>query len=54
MVEENLNIDEKTAEIEKKLEEARAVPKYRTLPGVFKYIPVIAVVITIIMSINWT
>ena len=54
MVEENLNIDEKTAEIEKKLEEARAVPKYRTLPGVFKYIPVIAVVITILMSINWT
>lgn len=53
-MENDLRVEEKTLEIEKKLESTNAVPKYRTLPGLLKYVPILATVITILLSINWT
>ena len=53
-MDENLHVEEKTAEIERKLEEKSVVTKYRNLRGFVKYIPIVTIVAVILLSINWT
>lgn len=53
-MDENLHVEEKTAEIERKLEEKSVVTKYRNLSGFVKYIPIATIVVVILLSINWT
>ena len=51
---ENLHVEEKTAEIEQELEKKNVVTKYRSLNGFIKYIPIVATAIVILLSVNWT
>ena len=51
---DDLHVEEKTAELEAELEKKSVVTKYRELTGVFRVIPIVLTVVVILLSINWT